>query len=262
MVMNAEKIKEFNRRCDEFFAKRDEISKALADLDFIKMEVNDTLKKTVDNGLSTKYLVSVAEEYRLHKFESSIVIDFIKKMSSMLLAGVDKGFVDRLEVTAIDIRMFNDYFNDYKVRIKGPVSMTFVDRISGRRFIISIPVADSVSTDVLHWNFNREGMYAVEAYGLGNDRSRIICTVFDQSKVAEAVVKYMSGEFDEELKYEFDFRADYFKCTLMYDYDRSLYNQPLYIDKLNDMFIDSEVLKHTSNNVYHVIDDADDYAVK
>ena len=259
MVMNADKIKEFNRRCNEFFAKRDEIAKALADLDFIKMEVNEALKKTVDNGLSTKYLVSVANEYQLHKFESSRVIDFIKKMSSMLLAGVDKSIVDRLEVTAIDIRMFNDF----KVRIDGPVSMTFIDRSSNRRFIISIPVADSVKTDVMHWFSNREGMYVVEAYSIENDRSREICTVFDQSKVAEAVVKYMSGGFDEELKYEFDFRnIDFRKYVSMYDYDRSMYSKPLYVDKLNDMLIDCEVLKHTSNSVYGVIDDIDDYAVE
>ena len=259
--MHVEKIKEFNRRYDEFFAKKDEITKALADLDFIKMEVNDALKKTIDNGLSTEYLVSIVEEYRLHKFESSCVIGFIKKMSNMLLAGVDKDIVDRLEVTAIDIRVF---MHDFKDRIDGPVSMTFIDRSSNRRFIISIPVADSVKTDVMHWSSNREGMYVVEAYGLENDRSREICTVFDQSKVAEAVVKYMSGGFDEELKYEFDFRDTFIsKYMLMQDYyDRSMYSQPSYVDKLNDMLIDCEVLKHTSNSVYGVIDDVDDYAVE
>ena len=257
--MNAEKIKEFNRRCDEFFAKRDEIAKALADLDLIKIEVNDALKKTVDNGLSTKYLVSVANEYRLHKFKSSCVIEFIKKMSSMLFSEVDKSIVDRLEVTAININMFNDF----KVRIDGPVSMTFIDRSSNRRFIISIPVADSVKTDVMHWSSNREGMYVVEASSIENDRSKEICTVFDQSKVAEAIVKYMSGGFDEELKYEFDFRTiDFIKYMSMYEYDKSMYSQPLYIDKLNDMLIDREVLKHTSNSVYGVIDDVDDYAVE
>ena len=196
--MDIEKIKNFYAVRAEYFKKKAEIANAMLELDMLLHEANFKLKETVDNDFTDEYLVKVEKAYSSHKFNSAMVGAFIKKIDSMFFKDLDAKLKDRLEVTSISIRASSEYFESKK-SIDGPVAIDFHDIESTRAFRLVVPVKSAVCTDMVHWTDNGDGMYIVRADAPSADISKEICRVFDKSKVAVAVEKYLKGEFDEDI---------------------------------------------------------------
>ena len=269
--MKPSKIAKFYNANDEYFKKKQEIAKAIGELELLKAEANTLLKETVDNGFTTQQLVDVSIEYRKHKFNSKVVQDFIEDAVVLLLDGLSASKRNTLEVTSIDINMIStyDYFDStYENKINGPVKMHFTDETSKRSFTVIIPVKDSTFTDVVHWKDEGDGMYMVYASYEGID-AREICRVFDASKVPIAINKYLCGELDEDLMtlsinhMQMVDDYDLSKCKFsVQEYDLES-NSGIDLDRIGTFLNgDSRFYNPLSFRIEHCIDDRDEYILQ
>ena len=198
--MKPEIIKQFFDVYDLYFKKKADIAKAMSELEEIKYHARYCLAGTVDNGFTNEHLNKVYDEYHLHKFDSDIVQDFCSKISDMFIDELDSNLKENLEITDMIINYCDPIYEKYY----GPVSLCFCDVNSKRRFTLKIPTKSQINNivvDLEHWNDFNNGLYVVFASPLAkiDASSKKICISFDPKCATEAIKKYLSGEFDDEL---------------------------------------------------------------
>lgn len=198
--MKPETIKQFFDAYNLYFKKKADIAKAMSELEEIKYHAGCCLASTVDNDFTNEYLNKVYDEYHLHKFDSNIVQGFCSKISDMFIDEIDSNLKDNLEITDMNIKYCNSAYENFY----GPISLCFYDTNSKRRFTLKIPTIsniNNITVDLDHWNDFNSGLYVVFASPLNkiNISSKKICISFDPKCATEAIKKYLSGEFDDEL---------------------------------------------------------------
>ena len=258
--MISDRIKKFYSSCHEYFEKKHQIEQMTFDLKYILDKVNDDLNNIIDNGFQTEYLVDVANEYNIHKFESKIVQDFIEKIDKLLFAKLDTSKKAQLEIVSLRIHItYHHSFSDAKAYIDGPIGVDFIDVISNRSFTIFIPVKDCTHTDVLHWTQCGNGLYivSVDTNKLG---TKDICRVFDPSKVADAVEKLLNGDFDEDLSI-IDISDIYGQHKYSIEFEDEL-NRPISKFLFKTLFANEYYDNCYFKKVLGCIDDTHDYALK
>ena len=274
--MSPKKIKTFLGTLEDYFKKKSEIVQAMAELDMLLHKANDDLNYTIDNGLSNEHLVKVVKAYDKHKFNSKIVSEFIDKIYEMFFKDLEVEFKDRLEVVSMRINN-NSYFtsfSDHYETILGSISIDIHDNLANRFFKLLIPIKNSISTDMVHWFKNGEGMYQVIANAVDANRSKTICKVFDQSKVCDVVRKYLNGEFDEELScnsFDISHYLNKNKACSYYSvmnfaefaYGNCTYytDNGLKFVELHDLFNTKEAM-HDDNDAVGCVCDIDEYSAK
>ena len=267
--MLPEKIKKFYETRVEYFKKKEEIARVMCELDLLLMEANQNLKDTVDNGFDDEYLIKVSKAYSKHKFNSKIVYEFLDKIDDMFFKDLEPELKDTLEVVSINIEL--DYGNNWEESCKevsGPVQIDIHSSLSNRLFRIFVPTKSSISTDMIHWTNRCDGMYIVKANSINTNKSKDICRVFDQSKIVDAIRKYLKGEFDHELDYEvFSFNgksysvyrtapyAPRYSSFTSWSYDSSEYeNNAKYIE-VHDLFNDSYATESRFDKLEDIVSD-------
>lgn len=239
-IMLPKQIEKFYAARAEYFKKKHEITQALLDLEFLLDKANAELKSTIDNGFEDSYLINVAKAYNNSKFNDEIVQDFLNKIDVMFFSKLDARLKDKLEATAIQIQytynnnlpykvLSNDEEKDF-LKITGPVKITFTDQ--QREFILSIPVKNSIKTDMVSWSITGAGLYKVRAR-FDNTTLKTICLVFDSNKVSIAVEHLLSGKFDSKLKVE-----HINEIAVQTYYDKNYYNYQ--IGGMNDINLTDE----------------------
>ena len=212
--MLKDKVSNFYDLYDDFFLKKKKIAELMYEIEETADAANAALKATIDNGLCSKDLFDVKLKYDKSKFNSQTVQNFIKQIDEMLFSSLEPKLKNRLEVVELILNVyansginFNYTSGDRGFWTNGPVQLDFADKDSARCFSVSIPVKDSVRTDVFNWKTQYSGIYVVSALNVNdeenpfnNDRYKVICSAFDKSKVVEAVKMYLTGDFDEKMK--------------------------------------------------------------
>lgn len=263
--MNIEKIHEFYSVQSKFFKKKLEIETAMDELELLRGEANMVLRETIDNGFTAGNLAKVSRAYDKYKFNSGVVQKFAEAAVCLIFKDLDSSEKNRLEMTSMKIDVIYDHFSyneeNIKPRINGPVVLHFIDIKSGKMFTVLVPVSDSTYTNVVNWEEQGDGMYIVYAISHNGD-SREICRVFNESKVAEAVSKYIDGEFDEDIntirfeKY-IDLCADITNdnnCKILYK------DNFIKSSKFKSMFAnDFCPIRSTNTQIEHCIDDRKEY---
>lgn len=267
--MDIEKIEKFYKTRAEYFKKKNEIARAMIELDMLLHVANADLKETVDNGLDDNYLIKVAKAYREHKFNSSVVCEFIEKIDNMFFKDLDPSLKNGLEVVSIKLDLgYSSRWSEPETSIDGPMSIDFHEIASDRAFRLYVPLKSSISADMVHWADNGDGMYIVRAEAPNANKSKEICKVFDQSKVAEAVEKYLKGEFDDELICETFVLKDKNMTFNVYYRNESYWkgfsnwqdDEDAKFVEVHDLFGSSSCAERLSDTVSNCICDIKDYA--
>lgn len=245
--MKIEKIKSFTHLVDEYFKKKYELSKMFMDIRNIIDFANAELNATIDNGFTSKYIDKMWNEYNKHKFNSSIVNDFLVQVDDMFFADLEPELKENLEVSSIDVCFSTHSISSNRY---SSVELSFIDSVNDRKFTLKIPIKGGVYTNINDWKTYKNGLYVVEA--LHHMIERKICCVFDRIKVAEAVKKYLKGEFDDEFVI-FNKNNEYTVCYDEYNIMRAI---------VEDIFNNNMQLNHSKfyvNEINSCVDDRNDY---
>lgn len=202
--MQVHDIQKFYSAYDEYLKTVDELIELKYKLKHIQDIANVHLNNTIDNGLEQLDLNSIALEYDKHKFNSPDVKALLDKIDGLLFKDLDAGLKDTLE--AIDLRIAVSHSPSYDRlcynvdKLFFTLYVTFMHFATHKMFKIKIPVKQSAFTTIDNWDDEKSGLYVVKAYADDRLNERVIGCVFDETKVACIVKKYLLGEFDEELK--------------------------------------------------------------
>lgn len=259
--MQVHNIQRFYSAYDEYLKTVDELIELKYKLKHIRDIANTHLNNTIDNGLEQLDLNSIALEYDKHKFNSPEVKALLDKIDGLLFKDLDAGLKDTLEATDLRITVshnlsYDASYDAMRYNANKPfftLRVTFMHFATHKMFEIKIPVKQSVFTAVETWDDDKGGLYIVKAYAGDGCDERIIGCVFDETKVAYIVKKYLLGEFDEELKtYAYlAFGDGQFE-------ERHLMNELLY----NNVIADCNSIypqRHCSSAIESCIDDRNDF---
>ena len=255
--MQVHEIQKFYKAYDEYLKTTHELIELKYKLKHIQDIANVHLNNTIDNSLEQLDLNSIALEYSKHKFNSPEVKALLDKIDGLLFKNLDASLKDTLEAT--DLRIVVSHSPSYNGicynadKLFFTLYVIFMHFATHKMFKIKIPVKQSVFTTVETWDDDNGGLYVVKAYTNDRRDERIIGCVFDETKVACIVKKYLLGEFDEELKNPcyLTFDAGQFEeCHLM--------NELLY----NGVIADCNSIypqRHCSSAIESCIDDRNDF---
>ena len=257
--MKIEKVKSFTHLVDEYFKKKYELSKMFIDIQHIVDDANVELNAIINNGFTSKYIDKIWNEYKKHKFNSSIVNNFLVQVDDMFFSNLEPELKKNLEVSSIDVCFFtnttscNECTSYGSVNMYSSVELAFIDNGNDRKFTLKIPIKGGVCTNISDWKTYKNGLYVVEA--VHHMIEREICCVFDKRKVVEAVRKYLKGEFDSEFVI-FNKNNEYDVC-----YDEYDQIDDIYYATVENMFNTNMKKRHKfyGNEINSCVDDRNDY---
>lgn len=236
--MQQDKIDTFYSTMHALNDKRRAFAEAAYELEYQIACARDALNDTIDNGISCKEVEDAHAKYRTCKFNSKAVQHLISKVDALVLADLSQELRSHLELISMHFSISYgsiSYGSVYdKNYCSGPIHMYFAYKTDGqerRCFQLSIPVKDTVHSDMKDWNETNDGLYCVYA-GTNWYSKKLFCKVFDAKKVTVAISKFLNGEFDNELVHDSCIQTQYDSQTLVDDIN-SILTRCVYGDAVN-----------------------------
>ncbi len=255
--MKLEQLKDFCGCVDSYFEKKHEIARLINELNILNTDASDALNASIDNGFALEQLTSARSGYEEHGFASPYVKTLLDDVCKMFLRGVPDNAKRGLEVIALDIPYRSCYGYD-TVTVGSSFYVSFLDVKKKISFDISIPVKDAILyVDIDKWYNNHIGLYTVTVSMLeGKVYKKEICKAFDKSKANEAIVKLLSGGFDDEIdsdcvvvQKEAAFNEDMWGKNIPYEFKHIYDDYDISINHITSLIDDrAEVFKMTNNS--------------